>query len=158
MEGGGEAAAGPNMAVINSMLQSVGNDPSQRMLAIMPGAPGLMPSLDRQGWGGSNIYGGGALTPSAQGGIAQFKWGMMGGNWRFAEDLKACFVGKDQLFQMESMPISGAEIRGEEIRGEEIVAASRGSSILSEASSIEAPKNSAAEIRAATTISAPSMS
>ncbi len=155
MEGGGATASGPDMGMITSM-QSAGGDPSQRVLMVMPGAPGLMPSLDRQGWAGNTVYGGQAF---GQGGLINLKFGLMGGNWKFAEDLKACFVPKDQLFQMEGAAIQGAEIRGEEIRGEDIVAASNsGKSILSEASNIEAPKISAAEIRAATSISAPSVS
>lgn len=161
MEGGGAAGgAGPDMGMIASM-QPVGSSPTQRPLGLMNNSPGLMPSIDRQGWAGNTVWGGQMF---GQGGLSEFRFGFLGGGFKLFEELKACYVPMGELFKMEGTPIQGAEIQGAEIRGDDIrgadiaPASGAGNSILSEASNIEAPKISAAEIRAATSISAPSVS
>ena len=167
MEGGGPPAAANMGAILSSMSQSAGADPSQRLMGALPPLGGQLIQFG-QGFHEKQLLPAFFLAMSAQGG---FYFGLFGsgahalfqGLFLDMQSFASAFVGDSGVdaAPIEGAPIEGGPIEGAPIEGRAIegtpMSSPGASSILQDAPEISAPRLSAPEIAAMTSIRSPSV-
>lgn len=156
-------------AILSSMSQSAGADPSQRLMGALPPLGGQLVQFG-QGFHEKQLLPAFFLAMSAQGG---FYFGLFGsgahalfqGLFMDMSSFASAFIGDSGV---EGVHIEGAPIEGGSVEGAPIATASidappisapsGGSSILQDVSQISTPRISTPEIAAATSIRSPSVS
>lgn len=164
MEGGGPPAGANMGAILSSMSQSAGADPSQRLMGALPPLGGQLVQFG-QGFHEKQLLPAFFLAMSAQGG---FYFGLFGsgahalfqGLFMDMSSFASAFIGDSGV---EGAPIEGGSVEGAPIAAASIdappiSAPSGGSSILQDVSQISTPRISTPEIAAATSIRSPSVS